>query len=381
MTNLQKILPLANSILQKHDLCENCLGRLFAKNLGLSSHKLLGKKLKQNKKMKKKCYICKNLFENLDFFLKLMLNASSNYSFSTFSVGSLIKPSIVDRDDYIRSKFKLKGIDSVKTDLTRELGKSFSRKTKKKIDFSDPDVTLTVNLKDDSCQIRAKSLILFGKYVKKIRNISQKQKSCANCSGKGCRTCEFHGIDEFDSIEGIISKFIFTSLGGTTAKFTWIGGEDKSSLVLGSGRPFFVKLNNPFKRSLSSTSFSSGSVEIKYLKVVSKTPSNPIKFLSTVKTVISSENILDSKSLRKLKNIVTSPTVIYENRGKRTEKKIYSIKYSKKSNHEFILLLKAEGGLPIKRFISSENVSPGVSQILENPCMCQEFDFLEIEIK
>ena len=224
-------------------------------------------------------------------------------------------------------------------------------------------------------------MILFGKYVKKIRNISQKQKSCTNCSGKGCRTCEFHGIDEFDSIEGIISKFIFTSLGGTTAKFTWIGGEDKSSLVLGSGRPFFVKLNNPFKRSLSSTSFSSGSVEIKHLKVVSKTPSNPIKFLSTVKTVISSENILDSKSLRKLKGLVMSPIVIYENSGKRTEKNVYSIKYSKKSNHEFILLLKVEGGLPIKRFVSSENVSPGVSQTLENPCMCKEFDFLEIEIK
>ena len=135
MTDLQKILPLANSILQKHDLCENCLGRLFAKQLGLSSYKLLGKKLKKNKKMKNKCYICKNLFENLDFFLKLMLNASSNYSFSTFSVGALIKPSIVDRDDYIRSKFKLKGIDSVKTDLTRELGKSFSRKIKEKNRF------------------------------------------------------------------------------------------------------------------------------------------------------------------------------------------------------------------------------------------------------
>ena len=379
MADLQKIFPLANSILQKHDLCENCLGRLFSKHLGLSSNKLLGKKLKKNKKNKKKCFICKNLFENLDFFLKLMLNTSSNYSFSTFSVGALIKPSIIDRDDYVRSKFKLKGIDSVKTDLTRELGKLFSRKTRKKIDFSDPDVTFTVNLKDESCQIRAKSLILFGRYVKKIRNISQKQKSCVNCSGKGCRTCDFHGITEFSSIEGIISKFIFSALGGTTAKFTWIGGEDKSSLVLGSGRPFFVKLNNPFKRNLSSTS-SSGSVEIKNLKIVNKTPSSQIKFFSTVKTVISSENILDSTSLRKLKNLVMS-SIIYENSGKKTEKKIYSIKYSKKSNHEFILFLKAEGGFPIKRFVSSENVSPGVSQILQNKCMCKEFDFLEIEIK
>ena len=58
-----------------------------------------------------------------------MITSSSEYSFSTFSVGALIKPSIMDRDDYIRSKYKLKGIDSVKTDVTKELGKLFSRKT------------------------------------------------------------------------------------------------------------------------------------------------------------------------------------------------------------------------------------------------------------
>ena len=48
-----------------------------------------------------------------------MLDVSSNYSFSSFSVGAMIKPSIIDRDDYIRSKYKLKGIDSVKTDISK----------------------------------------------------------------------------------------------------------------------------------------------------------------------------------------------------------------------------------------------------------------------
>ena len=61
-----------------------------------------------------------------------MLDASINYSYRTFSVGVMLKPSIVDRDDSIRSQYKLKGIDSIKTDITRELGKSFSRKTKTK---------------------------------------------------------------------------------------------------------------------------------------------------------------------------------------------------------------------------------------------------------
>ena len=36
-----------------------------------------------------------------------------------------------------------------------------------------------------------------------------------NCSGKGCRICNFHGISEFDSVEGIISKLFFKKFGGT----------------------------------------------------------------------------------------------------------------------------------------------------------------------
>ena len=381
MTDYQKIIPIANKILKKHELCDNCLGRLFSKKLRLSSNKLLGKKLKNKKNYKKKCYVCKDLFENLNYFLKLMITSSSEYSFSTFSVGALIKPSIMDRDDYIRSKYKLKGIDSVKTDVTKELGKLFSRKTKKKIDFLDPHLTFTVNIKDEICDVRSKSLTLSGRYVKRRRDVLQKQKPCSNCSGKGCRNCNFHGISEFDSIEGIISKCIFETLGGTTAKFTWIGGEDTSSMVLGSGRPFFMKLQNPHNRNLNSINVKSEYVEITNLRIVPESPKTPLRFISHVKIKIFSKTKLDSKILRKLKDLLTYPTIVYEKSGKRSEKKIFSLKYSKKSDYDLLLYASMEGGLPIKRFVTSDNVSPGISNLLENSCICKQFDFLDIELK
>ena len=244
MSNYSKIIPTANQILTDRELCNYCLGRLFSKKLHLSSNKLLGKKLQKKQNHPQKCYICKNLFSNLNHYLTLMMDSSMNYSFLTFSVGCMIKPSIIDRDDYIRSKYKLKGVDSVKTDVTRELGKLFSKKTKKIVNFLDPEITFTINLKDEICILRSKSITVFGQYIKTLRNIHQKQKSCTNCYGKGCRLCDFHGISEYDSVEGVISKFLFKKFGGTTAKFTWIGGEDKSSLVLGTGRPFFAKIQN-----------------------------------------------------------------------------------------------------------------------------------------
>ena len=68
MSNIEQIAPLANKIIKKYDLCDHCLGRLFSKQLHLSSNKLLGKKLKKNLNSSGKCYICKNLFDNLKGF-------------------------------------------------------------------------------------------------------------------------------------------------------------------------------------------------------------------------------------------------------------------------------------------------------------------------
>ncbi len=78
MSDYQKIIPIANQILKKYELCDNCLGRLFSKQLHLSSNKLLGKKLKKNLNSTQKCYICKNLFNNLNYFLKLMFDERCN---------------------------------------------------------------------------------------------------------------------------------------------------------------------------------------------------------------------------------------------------------------------------------------------------------------
>ena len=270
MSKYSDVLTSSSEIIKKYDLCDFCLGRFFSKQLRLSSNKL-GKKLKNGYNSKHPCYICKNLFDNLDYFLKLMLDSSSDYGFNTF-IGTTVKPSIIDRDDILKSEFKLRGIDGIKSELAKELGRLFSKRTKKIINYIDPDVIFTINFKDQSCNLYSKPIVISGRYTKSMRGYSQKQKSCDNCNGKGCRTCNFHGITEFNSVEGIISKLIFKKFGGSTAKFTWIGGEDKSSLVLGSGRPFVVKLQNPLKRKKRLTDFISEPVSIYNLKIIDDYP-------------------------------------------------------------------------------------------------------------
>ena len=380
MSNYQRIIPIADNILKRHELCENCLGRLFSRRLRLSSNRLLGKRLKKNSDSTQKCYICKNLFESLDCFVGLMLDASSDYSFSSFSVGAMIRPSIIDRDDYIRSEYRLKGIDGIKTDVSRELRKSFSRKAKKMVDLLDPDVTFTINLKDESCQLRSKSISFSGRYLKTARGIPQKQRSCVNCSGKGCRTCNFHGISEFDSVEGIIAQFFFGKIGGTTAKFTWIGSEDKSSLVLGTGRPFFVRIQNPLRRDFKATLMTFDSLKIIRPRIIQATPKKHPRFNSSIEIRISTKEEVSLKDLKKVSSLQEQPIVVYERSGKRSEKRVLSARCKKNSSNTFTLFIKVQGGLPVKRFVASDNVTPGISQILNTACVCQEFDFLDIEV-
>ncbi len=356
--------------------------QIIFKKLKLSSNRLLGKKLKQNiSTSSKKCYICKDLFDNLEPYMQLMLESSSNYGFSSFVVGAIVKPSIIDRDDYLRSKYRLRGIDSVKTDITRELSKQYSRKTKKNLEFLDPEVTFTVNFKEKTCQLRSKQISLQGRYNKTKRGFSQKQKSCENCSGKGCRTCNFHGLTDYESVEGMISKFLFNKFGGTIAKFTWIGGEDKSSLVFGSGRPFFVRIQNPIRRRVKlPKTMKIDSVIINNCKIISNVPKKPLTFRSIIEMKIITENEIQSSSLKKLKKRLESPIVLYENSGKRSEKKIFNARYKKNSKNKFTLMINAEGGLPIKRFVIGDNVVPGVSQTIGDNCKCEVFDFMEIKM-
>jgi len=383
MDKVSIIIPDAKKILKDHNLCDNCLGRLFASKLGVSSHQKLGKKIRStlHKKNPKSCFICKNMMSKLDTQLSKMYEMSNDFEFSTFLVGAILPPSILDRDDQIRSKFKLRGINSIKGDINREIGKRFGRRTKTKVDYQNPEIVFTLDFKKEECEIKPKPLFLSGRYTKSIRGIPQKQRSCNQCRGKGCYVCEFHGISEFDSVEGKIARFLYEKFGALQAKITWIGSEDESSLVLGRGRPFFAKLINPHKRKLRlGKKIALDGIVIRDLKVIEKIPSNVIRFRSKVAMQVQTQNEIKSSQLRNLHKLEKQPIAIYENSGKKNQRNVSNIRYKKKSSNSFSILMKADGGVPLKRFADGVEVTPSLTSILENPCKCTVFDFYDIAL-
>ncbi|HVZ62898.1 MAG TPA: tRNA pseudouridine(54/55) synthase Pus10 [Candidatus Nitrosotalea sp.] len=380
-TKMKVVIEETKQILREYRLCDYCLGRMFASKLRLVSHKNLGEKIRRTIKQSKpkSCYLCKNLMPQLGVFLNKMLDISKEYEFSTFLIGAILQPSILDRDDIIRSKFKLRGIAGIKSDVTREMGKQFGKKTRTKVDYQNPDIVFTVDFKKDQCDIKPKALFLQGRYTKEIRGIPQKQESCNRCDGKGCFVCDFHGISEFNSVEGNIAKFLFEKFGAQQAKITWIGSEDESSLVLGNGRPFFVKMINPHKRKVVlQKKVKLGGVALLNLRVISKVPTDQIKFKTDVLLEISTEKDLTPEALNVLESLKDMSISINENVPWKNQKRIHDVKIKKMGVRSFTVLLTLDGGIPIKRLVAGTNVEPNISMLLENQCKCITFDFHKI---
>jgi tRNA pseudouridine synthase 10 len=373
----------AGIILKDYDLCDNCLGRLFSRNIGVSSNKLLGRKIHQSLKKKHfKCYICKNLLEHLESYEEKLIEKTSGLQFSSFLIGAILKPSLIDRDDIIRSKFKLRGIDSIKTDITKEISKKIVRKTKASIEHYSPDLTITINFKNDSFEFRSKPVFLFGRYLKTERGFTQKQKPCENCNGIGCGMCQYHGLSGYDSVEGKISLFLYEKFGAKQVKIAWIGGEDKSSIVLGNGRPFFAKIINPAKRKIRiPKKVKLKPIVLQELKIVNQMPKKPIKFKSIIELSVNTENEISPTKLKLLKNLKKSPIIVYEQFDKRNEKKVYSLNYKKISPRSFSINFKVDGGLPIKKFVDGDNISPTLTDLLDSKCRCNVFDFYQIDMQ
>ncbi|MGI0046994.1 MAG: tRNA pseudouridine(54/55) synthase Pus10 [Nitrosotalea sp.] len=377
------VMERARGILREHPLCDNCLGRLFAEKLGVISHKRLGYTIRNRLKQKqpKTCYICKNLMSSLDLHVRKMIEISKEYQFSTFLIGAVLQPSVHDRDDVIRSKLKLRGITSIKSDITREMGKSFSRKARVKVDYQNPDMVFTIDLKKDYCEIKPKAILLQARYTKNIRGLPQKQKPCDQCEGKGCFVCDFHGIREFNSVEGKVAKFLIEKFGAQQAKVTWIGSEDESSLVMGNGRPFFVKLVNPHKRRISlPKKIDLDGVSIHGLRVIVKIPSDPVRFRTEVVMEIEAENEISPDLLEGLGRLKGHHIVLYESSGYKNKKTIYGIKFKRESDISFKIMMESDGGIPLKRFVAGQEVEPSVSSILETNCKCKLFDFHKITV-
>ena len=360
-------------LMHNYDLCEHCLSRLVSKSVG---KKYL---VKLHKSSNKKCYICKNIFDTLDLMALTIIEKLNDFHFKTFHLGIILKPSLLERDDFIKSKFKIQGVENLKFSIAKQLEKKISRRTHTSRIYDDPDIFIETNFKDMTCKLRTKYLVVYGRYNKKIRNISQKQSSCRSCNGIGCHNCDFKGIISSKTIESSISNFFINKFECKQVKINWIGGEDQLSLVMGKGRPFFAKLMNPKKRNkLLRKTCDLKDISLSELQKLSVQPKGFVRFKSEVAITVQTRKSISSTQLRKLKTLVNTPILNSTDEKKNFVKYIYQIKYKKSGKNQFHLDIIADGGISIKSLIEKSDLTPNISDLMKNRCRCQQFDFKNI---
>lgn len=336
-------------------LCDSCLGRAFARRLGLRSARRLGARLRSGSPAKG-CGVCGGLMDALGEIARSAAEAMAGAQYSTFSVGAVLRPSVAERDDALRARLRARGAESIKSEVTRELGRRIARATGKVQDRADPDLSVVVDFAG-RCSVRAKEVIVSGRYTKSARGLPQR----AGAGGP--------------SVESLIAGHLSDIYGCTQVRTGWSGSEDRDSLVGGAGRPFFARAVNPRRRfaRLPKTAVL-GPVRLECLRRVRAAPP-PSRIVCVVRIRARTE----AKDLKALRSLVGAVSVSEGRR--RAERTVHSVRFRRGKGGAFAMKVTSDGGIPIKKLVEGGGVEPSAASVLGAACECVGFDFEDIRAR
>ena len=386
----------AAALLAEYALCDPCLGRMYARRLGLRSHGRLGRRLRGMAAAAAAaaaagaapsgaptCYICRGLLGSLGPYAERMAARAEAYEFATAMVGVTPRPSMVERDDEVRSRFGLAGAPPLRAALSAALSAALAAAAGCAMDRDGPDLVLTVNLRDDTVEARSRAVVVRGRYAKSARGLPQKQGACGECGGRGCGACGFAGIrgGPGSSVEAALSGFLCGALGARRARMTWVGGEGMDSLVSAPGRPFYASVADPARRGSSlPRSADLGPVSVSCLEEAPSVPRGPVPFSTVLVMSLRAERPVSDAEMRSVESAMGSGTAaVYGGAGGgRAERAIGPAECRRESADSFALTVTAEGGIPLRELAAGETVFPNASAVIGAECRIERLDILDV---
>jgi tRNA pseudouridine synthase 10 len=326
------------------------------------------------------CYICEGLSDDLEGITKKGVAQLEKFEFKTFSVGLVLPEGVQEREDTLRSHLKIRGGETIKSELAGRLAHAFVKRMRgKKVDRLHPDVTVLADVGKKDVSITSKPLFLYGRYTKP-RGVAQRRLFCKDCNGRGCEGCKGTGYSTSPSVEALVSKRLGDILGSKRFKITWFGSEDADSVVFPPGRPIVIESKNPRRRrapkALTLRS-GKGGLTISGLHAVTKKFEHP-SFTFATRAVITADRKVSAEDVKRLQKDMRNALVQYRNnKGRLVDKRIYSVKASARGK-KITAEIKLDGGLPVKRLVSGEAVSPSFAESMNSPLRCDRFDIMRV---
>ncbi len=374
-------------------ICDNCIGRQFAKiSSGLSNAKrgqILKEALRTKWKgeeieLQGKCWVCNGLFENLDEWVLKALEALEEYEFDSFLVGTKVSGMLLENEELIWEIAGASYAEPLKAELNREIGKRIERETGKDADFERPDLVVLLNLWTEKVELQVNSCFIYGRYRKFERGIPQTRWLCRECRGIGCEKCNYTGKMYEESVEELISSSILAAFKGEYMVLHGCGREDIDARMLGSGRPFVVEIKEPKRRSVDLRMLedkvreeNAGKLEVTGLQYVKREMVAQIKNAKADKTYrvgVGIKPTVPEKHLETALNTLTgvvieqrTPTRVLHRRADMVRRrKVHSAKLISFDESVFFMEIRCDGDLYIKELVSGDGgrTKPNLSELL-----------------
>ncbi|MGC8562448.1 MAG: tRNA pseudouridine(54/55) synthase Pus10 [Thermoplasmata archaeon] len=306
------------------------------------------------------CELCGNILDHVEDYFEMFAGEAKKYDFSTFLIGLRTPKESLRKEIELAEKTGVK-FRSYKDDFQVALGSKIEAELPYRADFSKPDMVFTVNQENMDYSIWIRPMYLKGRYLKKRRGIPQ---SPWIKPGKG--------KEGEKSISEYIGLTVCRLFNGRDYNFFASGREDVDALMLGNGRPFYVEVKNPRKRTFDPAvlseevlNFSDGGVEVIDLSPASSVEIDGMKNLRSDKTY-EVGLIIDGKVIEGIDEILKKYTdfkinqktprrVLNIRKDKMRERTIRSIEVKQYNEGHLVLIIKAEAGTYIKEFITGDD--------------------------
>jgi tRNA pseudouridine synthase 10 len=407
----------AMEMLEKHALCDHCLGRQFAmlghgmdndergeaikliltfrahalalsrskkglKILGtLATHgfsltakdtlRNMGKKLPEEDQQT--CFLCEDKFNVIDRLVGKALELLHNYEYGSFLVGIELPVSVAEREDEFKAEFEVKYGENLRNEFGRAIGKRIAEHNAKEVEFNRPEIVVLVNPYTEETRLQVNPLFIGGRYRKLVRGIPQSKWFCSSCRGGGCEKCNWTGKMYPESVQEIIGKPLLDATDGVEVTFHASGREDIDARMLGSGRPFVIEVSKPKRRLLdlakleeAVNAHGKGRVKVSNLKPASRDAVRRLKKGESTqkeyRLLMEFENRITDKGLRSLEQSLTNATVrqetplrVLHRRANLTrEKYIYEVNVKKLSHKKAEMRIRCQGGLYVKELVTGD---------------------------
>jgi len=380
----------ARRVLAEDPICDACVGRCFAeRSFGLTNAER-GRALRTTVALDDdepyeavepaECWVCEGASGRFDEFADLVVEALGEQRFDTYQVGTRAPPLVEENETMLRDLADLEedAGELFKSECNREVGKRVGQRTGASVDFERPDVLAVLDVEDETVEVTVNSAFVYGRYRKLERGIPQTKWPCSDCNGTGtlvdspCPHCDGTGYLYPESVEQLTAPPVIEAMDGESASFHGAGREDIDALMLGTGRPFVVEVDEPQERHPDAeeledaiNEYAEGKVEVEGVRLASYEMVARVKELDARKRYRAQVEFgapvdeddfeaalleLDGATIQQ----ETPQRVKHRRAEKVRERDVYDITGELTDDTHAVVEVEGEGGLYIKELVSSD---------------------------